>query len=424
MTRAWISLTVFVLGYLLFVLLPTRRSWTACLGGLVLVACGVLDWRVALLEKISWNVMGLFVGTLVLAELFLLSRVPAWLAEWLVDHAPSTRWSMLALCGLSGFLSMFIENVAVVLLVAPVALSLADKLRINPVPLLIGVAVSSNLQGTATMIGDPPSMILAGHMHLGFLDFFVYQGRPGIFFAVQAGALAALGVLAFVYRRHRARPTLLPQERIRSWVPTILLGLLVAGLSLATTVDPDFAWFAGAYTLALAMAGLLWQACRARWIGTGRLLRQLDWDTTCFLMGVFVLVGGLGDSGWMDRLAAWLAGSVGDHLGLAFVMTVVFSVVVSGFVDNVPFLLMMIPVTQQVAAQVGAPVPLLLFGLLIGACLGGNITPIGASANVVTLGILRRRGQTVTFREFFKIGVPFTVAAVTCACLFVWVVWR
>jgi Na+/H+ antiporter NhaD/arsenite permease-like protein len=126
----------------------------------------------------------------------------------------------------------------------------------------------------------------------------------------------------------------------------------------------------------------------------------------------------------MDRLAAWLAGSVGDHLGLAFVMIVAFTVVVSGFVDNVPFLLMMIPVTQQVAAQIGAPVPLLLFGLLIGACLGGNITPIGASANVVTLGILRRRGCTVTFREFFKIGVPFTLAAVLCACLFVWLVWR
>jgi Na+/H+ antiporter NhaD/arsenite permease-like protein len=423
MLHAWISLIVFAVCYTLFVVLPTRRSWVACGGGLFLVAAGVLEWKDALLVKISWNVMGLFLGTLILAELFLMSRVPAVLAEWLVDKSKSARVAMLALCTLAGVLSMFIENVAVVLLVAPVALSLADKLKISPVSLLIGIAISSNLQGTATMIGDPPSMILAGYLRMSFSDFFVYHGKPGIFFAVQIGAIASLIVLSVVYRRYRIKPSRIPQEAARSWVPAILLGLLVLGLSFATVFDPEFAWFAGVYTLGLSALAVAWYRLQARWGSTRQLLATLDWDTTFFLIGVFVLVGGLSDSGWMDRLSDGMVNSVGGHVAQAFTMIVVFSVIVSGFVDNVPFLLVMIPVVQKVADQIHAPVPLLMFGLLIGACLGGNLTPIGASANVVTLGMLKKRGYTVSFREFMGIGIPFTVAAVLSACGFVWWIW-
>jgi Na+/H+ antiporter NhaD/arsenite permease-like protein len=324
---------------------------------------------------------------------------------------------------LAGVISMFVENVAVVLLVAPVALSLADKLKISPVPLLIGVAVSSNLQGTATMIGDPPSMILAGYMRMGFWDFFAYQGKPGIFFAVQIGAFVSLGVLAFVYRRHSSKPFHIPQEKARSWMPAILLGFLILGLSFATVFDPEFAWFAGAYTLSLSGIALAWFHLHARWGSARKLITALDWETTFFLIGVFVLVGGLSDSGWMDQLSGFMAASVGGNAALAFTMIVVFSVVISGVVDNVPFLLVMIPVAQKVADQIHAPVPLLMFGLLIGACLGGNLTPIGASANVVTLGILKKRGYTVSFREFMGIGIPFTAAAVLSSCAFVWLIW-
>lgn len=423
MTSAWISLIVFALCYVLFVILPARRAWVACIGGVCLVATGVLNWQVALFAKISWNVIGLFFGTLILAEMFLMSRVPAMLAEWLVDKSKSTRVAMLSLCALSGIISMFVENVAVVLLVAPVALSLADKLKISPVPLLIGIAVSSNLQGTATMIGDPPSMILAGYMRMGFWDFFAYQGKPGIFFAVQIGAIAASVVLAFLYRRHKGKAVLIPVEKPRSWVPASLLGLLVLGLSFATVFDPEFVWFAGAYTLSLSVVALVWYHLWARWGSARALVTTLDWETTFFLIGVFVLVGGLSDSGWMDQLSGLMANSVGGNAALAFSIMVVFSVIISGFVDNVPFLLVMIPVAQKVADQIHAPEPLLMFGLLIGACLGGNLTPIGASANVVTLGILKKRGYTVSFREFMGIGIPFTAAAVLSSCAFVWIIW-
>ncbi|HRU05931.1 MAG TPA: SLC13 family permease [Candidatus Brocadiia bacterium] len=424
MTHAWISLAVFAACYALFVILPERRPWTACAGAAALVLAGVVGWREALFQKINWNVMGLFFGTLILAEAFLLSRVPAVMAEWLVDKAPTARAAMLSLCALSGFISIFVENVAVVLLVAPVALSLADKLRANPVPLLIGIAVSSNLQGTATMIGDPPSMILAGYMKIGFWDFFIHKGRLSIFFAVELGAVASLLVLAWVFRRHKEKTAFIAQEAARSWVPAALLVLLVLGLSVATLVDPDFEWFAGVFTLALGAVCVVWFRWVAKWGGLRDMGKALDWGTTFFLIGVFVLVGGLSESGWLEKLADAMAGLVGASRFVAFAAITLFAVGVSGFVDNVPFLLAMIPVAQTVAEKMQAPEPLLLFGLLVGACLGGNLTPIGASANVVTLGILKKRGHATGFWPFMRIGIPFTAAAVLAACALVWVVWN
>ncbi|MDI6774309.1 MAG: SLC13 family permease [Verrucomicrobiota bacterium] len=423
MSKERITILVFALCYALFVVFPNRRSWVACGGSLLLVMSGAIGWRDAVLEKINWNVMGLFFGTLILAELFMLSRAPAVMSEWLVDRMRAARGAMLVLCVLSGAISVFVENVAVVLLVSPVAMSLAEKLKINPVRLLIGIAVSSNLQGTATMIGDPPSMILAGHLKMSFLDFFVYQGRLGIFFAVEIGAVVSLMALWFLFRAHREPISVVPVEKARSWAPSWFLALLIVGLSFASLADPNFAWFAGVFTMIVAVVALVWLRFRFHWQPIRQFGRALDWDTTFFLAGVFVLVGGLSDSGWLDRLAGAIAAGVGASLPLAFVAIVALAVAVSAFVDNVPFLLAMIPVAEKVAEQMDAPMPVLMFGLLIGACLGGNLTPIGASANVVAIGLLRKRGFTVGFREFFGVGFPFTIVAVTAACLFVWIVW-
>lgn len=423
MTAPMAPLAIFLLSYVLFVLLPRWRSVVACAGGVLLVLTGALAWHEALLEKIHWNVIALFFGTLVLAELFMQSRMPAVLAEIFVDKTRTVRAAMLAVATLSSALSMFVENVAVVLLVAPVAVSLCDKLKISPVRLLILIAVFSNLQGTATLIGDPPSMILGGYMKMSFNDFFVYHGKPGIFFAVQVGALAAVGVAAFLLRRHRESIEMVTVEKVKSWVPTWLMLALIGGLSVCSTFDPDFKWLAGTLTMVLAVIGLAWHHGGPRWTTSRELVRTLDWDTTFFLMGVFVVVGGLTESGWLDQIAAWMTDHFGDSLLEAFVVILAVSVLLSAFVDNVPYLLAMIPVVQKIADSMGVPVPLLLFGLLIGSCLGGNITPIGASANIVAIGMLKRRGHIVSFSEFMKVGIPFTLAAVTASALFVWWVW-
>lgn len=421
--HSFVPLIVFVVCYVLFVVFPRRSSVVACAGAAALLATGGVSWRHALAEHVNWNVMALFFGTLVLAELFMESRMPAVMAEALVRRTRTLWGAMLTICGLSSFLSMFLENVAVVLLVAPIALSLCERLSISPARLIVLIAVCSNLQGTATLIGDPPSMILAGHMRLSFNDFFIHRGRPGIFFAVQAGALAALAVAAWQLRRYRRAIELPPLERPRSLVPTALLVVFVAGLAAASVFDREFRWLAGAWTLLLAAVGLAWYRLGPRWGSTREFVRRLGWDTTFFLLGVFIVVGALSEAHWLEKLSDFLAHWLGDSKPAAFLSLVALAMALSGFVDNVPFLLAMIPVAGRLAGILRAPPELLLFGLLIGSCVGGNLTPIGASANIVAAGLLRRRGEPIGFGSFMRVSVPFTLAAVAASAAFVWIVW-
>jgi len=202
-----------------------------------------------------------------------------------------------------------------------------------------------------------------------------------------------------------------------------LILALIAGLSASSLFDPDFKWFAGVFAMALGVTGLFWHRFYSRWGSARSVIRSLDWDTTIFLIGVFIVVGALSYAGWLETLAHMISEASGESSLRAYLLIVGLAVVVSAFVDNVPFLLAMIPVTQTVANRLGASVPFLMFGLLIGSCLGGNITPIGASANIVAIGILRKEGHLVSFREFMSIGIPFTLAAVIAASAALWMLW-
>ena len=153
-------------------------------------------------------------------------------------------------------------------------------------------------------------------------------------------------------------------------------------------------------------------------------IKKLDWDTTLFLAGIFIIVGSITSSGWIKTIADSLSGAVGENIFLGYSVLVFISVAVSAFVDNVPFLAAMLPVAISMSQTLGISPSLFLFGLLIGASLGGNITPIGASANIVACGLLKKEGHPVRFMEFVKIGLPFTLAAVSAAYLFIWFIWK
>jgi len=169
MEKNVVALLVFLGAYILFVLLPRKRSWVAMGAALMLLVTGTLSAH-EMLEAVNWNVMGIFLGTLIAAEIFIESRFPAFFAEMIVNRAPNTAWAILFICALTGFISAFAENVATVLIVAPIALSICKKLDINPVNVMIAIAISSNLQGAATLIGDPPSMILGGYSKMTFMS--------------------------------------------------------------------------------------------------------------------------------------------------------------------------------------------------------------------------------------------------------------
>ncbi len=374
-------------------------------------------------EDIHWNVIGIFAGTLVLAELFVESKVPAMMADWLILRARTAGWAMLWICALSSAVSAFVENVATVLIVAPIALAVARRLDVSPVPFLIGLAISSNLQGTATLIGDPPSMILAAHKKMTFNDFFVYNGKPGIFFAVQVGALASFVVLYLFFRRYREPVGDIEFVRPTSWTPALLLCLMILSLAFASSVDPDFKWFAGASCMAFAGLAAAWGW--RRWPDkTRRILKHYDWSTTFFLMGVFVLVAALSQVKLIDDIARLMSRTLGGRPGPTFICVVVFSVLLSAFIDNVPYITAMLPVVTKLSGLMGLPNDdLLAFGLLMGACLGGNVTPIGASANIVSIGLLRREGYPVNIVEFARIGLPFTLAATAAGAGFIWFIW-
>ena len=417
-----LSLLIFISSYLLFIFLPKKRAHIALLGAVLLILSRAVSLKGAFFS-INWNVMGIFVGTLIVADIFMESRFPAYLAEKIVDTAKNTAWAILSICLLTGFISAFVENVATILIVAPIALSLARKLKINPMNMMIAIAVSSNLQGAATLIGDPPSMLLGGFAKMNFMDFFLYKGRPGIFFAVELGALASFFVLYFIFRKHKEKIALVAVEKVKSWVPTVILVLLILALALSSFFDTGFSYMAGVICMAFGIISVLWE----RLINKGSILegiKSLDWETTLFLMGVFVLVGSIILTGWVEVISGFLSGLIGGNIFLGYSLLVFISVFLSAFIDNVPFLAAMLPVAVSLSDKLHMNPALFLFGLLIGASLGGNITPIGASANIVTCGLLKKEGYEVKFKDFVKIGLPFTLAAVTAAYLFVWFVWN
>jgi len=418
----FVSLVVFLISYLLFILLPKKRTLIAVFGAVLLFLTQAVSLKEAL-SSINWNVMGIFVGTLVVADVFMKSRVPAYLAELIVNKAKNTAWSILLICALTGFISAFVENVATVLIVAPIALTLAKKLDFNPTKMMIALAVSSNLQGAATLIGDPPSMLLGGFAKLNFGDFFFYKGRPSVFFAVELGALLSFVVLYFIFRQHREKEVVISVEKVKSWIPTYLLIAMILALAASSLFDPGFTYTAGVICMIFGVICAFWETL----VNKGSLiqgLKSLDWDTTFFLMGIFILVGGLTLAGWIERISATLSGLVGQNVFWAYSLLVFIAVLFSAFIDNVPFLAAMLPVALSMSTKLEINPPLLLFGLLIGTSLGGNITPIGASANIVACGLLKKEGYIVRFRDFIKIGLPFTLAAVVAAYLFVWFVWK
>jgi Na+/H+ antiporter NhaD/arsenite permease-like protein len=417
----WRATIIFLAVYVGLVIGKRHRPFIAWGGIALALIIGCLR-PAEVFSGINWNVLGVFAGSLILAELFIFSRLPETISDVLINKSPNLGLAFLSVIVFTSILSSFIENVATVLIVAPIALQLARKADVSPVPVIIGLAVSSNLQGTATLIGDPPSMILAAAKGMNFLDFFSYKGRIGIFFFVEFGALFGFAVLFLFLKSMRRRSIKLPVTPVRSWVPMWFLASMIALLSLASYFDRGFTWFAGTACMLIAAVGIIWFYHKDR-DGFGRLAKYYDWGTTAFLAAVFVLVTMLENRGAITAVVDRLGSFNRAGPFLVYTAVVWFSVLVSAFIDNVPYITAMLPVVIGIAGRIGMSNEVLVFGLLIGSCLGGNITPIGASANIVALGILQRTGRHVSFGSFARIGFPFTLAATGSAFVLLWLIW-
>ena len=416
------ALIVFAVTYALMLLFSKYRPVIALCSAVVFMVSGMLPAN-QIFSSIDFNVLLMIAGTMGLVQLFIDSRMPERLADMVMERVDTVQMAAVALALFAGIISAFVDNVATVLMVAPVALEICRKLKTNPVPFIIGIAVSSNLQGAATLVGDTTAIMLGSYADMSFLDFFVCKGKPGMFFAVELGAILSAGILAFIFRKEKGRidrtASLTPVE---DYVPTwLLLGNIVL-LICASFLPEKPSITNGLICMTLLAVGLVYNFARKKTLDaiTGP-LKAIDFETIGILVGLFLIIGGITNMGVIDAAAGLLAQAGGGNVFLLYTIIVWASVLISAFIDNIPYTATMLPVVTGLAAALDIDPTLLYFGLLSGATLGGNITPIGASANITGIGILRKEGYEVKTSDFTRIGIPFTLAAVIPAYIYLWV---
>lgn len=429
--KALVILGIFFLAYAGIVIRRDRALYFVYGAVLLFLAAGAVRLQ-DIPVFLNYNVLGIFLGTSILSFLFTFSAVPSLVVSGVSSKKHTVGVAYLLICLVTGVISIFVENIATIMIMAPVALELAKKHNLNPVYLLIGMAVSSNLQGCATMVGDSPSIILAMESGMTFNDFFwmpasklsLTSGRPGIFFFVQAGAIASMGVLYLFFRKERKRLEDVPVKKtVRTWVPAVLIFLMICSLAFSSFIGNGFDYFPAAICLFYAFLGLLWFAVRHKAEKKFSIM-HVDWDSFFLLAGIFILVGTLKKMGFIDGLAGLLEKSGGESPFLLYNIIIWGSVFISSFVDNIPYSMAMISGVQILCERLALNPFVFLFGLLLGTCVGGNITPIGASCNVVSMGILKKNGYEAHFKDFVKIGLPFTIIAVLSSSLLMWLVYR
>lgn len=420
----YLALGLFALTYVLLLMLPNVRAYVAAASAALFVLLGILPAG-EVLRAVDWNVLLMIAGTMGTVALFIESKMPSRLAELLLARVPSVRWAIVALAVFAGLVSAFVDNVATVLMLAPVALAIAEKQRISPVPAVIAIAVSSNLQGAATLVGDTTSILLGGYAGMNFLDFFVFRGKMGMFFVVQLGALAATAVLCVYLRRLTQPVTREGRTEVTDVFPTWLMAGTVALLIAASFLPEKPAVTNGLICMGLFLLGAGRRCMLEKGIRPlAEATKQLDYQTLLLLAGLFAVIAGVRAAGVIDAAARLLAGFGGGNVFAVYSLIVWGSVLLSAFIDNIPYVAAMLPVTANLAQILGVEPYLLYFGLLTGATLGGNLTPIGASANITGIGILKKAGYTVRTGDFMKIGVPFTLCAVVTGYVLIWFLWR
>ena len=398
------------------------RPYIALASGGLFIVTGMLPTD-QIIGSLDFNVLLMISGTMGLVQLFIDSRMPERLADILLNRVSTVQWAAVALSLFAGIISAFVDNVATVLMTAPVAIEICKKLKTNPVPFIIAIAVSSNLQGAATLVGDTTAIMLGSALHMSFLDFIWYQGKPGMFFMVELGAVLSACMVYFSFRKEKGTiPKSGKITEVEDYVPAVLLVGTIVLLIAASFLPYDLPEETnGLICMTLLILGLIYNYIRNKSLDAVMgPLKAIDLETLGLLLGLFLMIGGISHMGVIKALAQLLAQLGNGNPFLMYTIIVWASVLISAFIDNIPYVATMIPVIAGIAAEMGIDSTALYFGLLSGATLGGNCTPIGASANITGIGILRKEGHAVSNRDFYRIGIPFTLSAIVPAYILLW----
>lgn len=412
------AILLFVLTYVLMMIFQKQRPFIAIASAAIFVISGMLPIGEAL-PAVDFNVLLMIAGTMGTVALMIESKMPQLMADILVEKVPNVKWAIVMLAIFAGVVSAFIDNVATVLMIAPIALAMAKKQKISPVGMIIAIAVSSNLQGAATLVGDTTSILLGGYAGMSFIDFFWYKGAPSIFWAVELGALAAASLLFIIFKKETDPVSVTERTKVTDYVPSVLMLGTVVALIVASFIPNTPDMINGIICVTIMVIGMIYHVIKKKDIKAALdVVREIDFETILLLFGLFIVVGGIKYMGVIDALAELFAKVGGGNVFVIYTIITWMSVIFSAFIDNIPYVATMLPVVQGIALALGIDPTLLYFGLLSGATLGGNLTPVGASANIAGIGILRKEGCEVKNSDFFKIGVPFTLAAIIPAYIY------
>ncbi|CAG7646453.1 ArsB/NhaD family transporter [Actinacidiphila bryophytorum] len=421
--HSWAAVAVFAGTYALIISEKVHRVAAALGGAAAMLLVGATDDTSAFYSVdsgIDWNVIFLLMGMMMIVGVLKRTGLFEYLAIWSVKKARARPFRvMVMLIVITATASALLDNVTTVLLVAPVTLLICERLALPAAPFLIAEVFASNIGGIATLVGDPPNIIIGSRAGLTFNDFLVHLAPlAAVLVLVLIGLARVLFRATFVHDADRAAEVMALDEREAIRDPRMLaqglavLALVIAGFVLHPVLD-----FAPSI-VALLGAGLLVAISNA---DTGEVLTEVEWPTLAFFAGLFVMIGGLIDTGVIGQVSDALADAVGDKEFGGSMLMLGASGVLSGVVDNIPYVATMAPVTADLVHHLGGDADhVMWWALAAGADLGGNATAIGASANVVVLGIAERARQPISFWQFTRYGLVVTAATIAVSAFYLW----
>lgn len=405
------SILIFIIIYMMIIWEKFHRMTVAMTGGIVMLLLGFLSQETAIKDDIDFNTLGLLIGMMILVAIIRRSGAFEAVALWAAAATKGDPLRLLALLALiTAVASALLDNVTTVLLIVPVTLTLTDKLKIKPVPFLISEIIASNIGGTATLIGDPPNIMIGSATGLSF-NAFVNNLAPVSIVIL----LITLVLLVLLYRKdlqvneedRRNILTLCYKDEIKDWrllkQSLAVLIITMAGFGMHSILHLESA------TIALGGAMLLMLISKEE---PEEILLNIEWPTIFFFSGLFILVGGLKATGVIKELALWSLNITHGQVLETSLLVLWLSALASAFIDNIPFVATMIPLLQEIGQLTGFNLEPVWWSLALGACLGGNGTLIGASANVIVAGIAEKNGVALTFRQFFKVAFPFMLLSI------------
>ncbi len=417
MNTTWVAAGIFLITYGLIVSERINRTIAALLGGVAMILLGIISQEQAF-EAIDWNVIFLLAGMMAIANVLRETGLFQWIAVQAVRLGRGDPFLILIILSLvTAFSSGLLDNVTIVVLVAPVTLFVAASLKVSPMPFLVAQILASNIGGAATLIGDPPNILIGSAAGIDFLTFtlnmtpisvailIVFVGLAFIMFKkdLQVKHGDSLDVDALETAELITDPKLLRKALVV--MVGVVLGFLVHG---ALHLQPA--------TIALAGATILMLWARS---DPHDVLRDIEWTTLFFFVGLFITVEAVVEVGIIDRLAQGALNLTGGNLALTSMLLIWLSAVASGIVDNIPYTATMIPLVQNLGQSM--PVEPLWWSLALGADLGGNATLVGASANIVVANLAVRSGYPISFRTFLPYGVITTLVSLVLASFYVWI---